>query len=150
MVLEQLKSCGSVSCLINTEPLELLRLQPIEPVASESAVGELFLLRVHVSGSKRLLHFFLSESCGLGSFLWNVRPVLEDYAGCPHQNMNGLYHLENIACKGLWKLRYNEGSTADSLFRKENAQLYLFTWNSTHFTLQARHCTLRNYFWNNQ
>ena len=43
--------------------------------------------------------FFLSESCGLGSFLWNVRPVLEDYAGCPHQNMNGLYHLENIACK---------------------------------------------------
>ncbi len=31
-------SCSSVSCLINTEPLELLRLQPNEPIASESVV----------------------------------------------------------------------------------------------------------------
>ena len=37
-VLEQLKSCSSVSCLINTEPLELLRLQPSEPIASESVI----------------------------------------------------------------------------------------------------------------
>ncbi len=29
-------SCSSDSCLINTEPLELLRLQPNEPIASES------------------------------------------------------------------------------------------------------------------
>ncbi len=40
-VLEQVSSCGSISCLINTEPLELLlellRLQPSEPIASESA-----------------------------------------------------------------------------------------------------------------
>ncbi len=36
-VLEQVSSCGSVSCLINTEPLELLHLQPSEPIASESA-----------------------------------------------------------------------------------------------------------------
>ncbi len=35
-VLEQVKSCGSISCLINTEPLELLRLQPSELIASES------------------------------------------------------------------------------------------------------------------
>ncbi len=35
-VLEQDKSCGSVSCLINMEPSELLRLQPSEPIASES------------------------------------------------------------------------------------------------------------------
>ncbi len=37
IVLKQVKSCGSVSCLINTEPLELLRLQPSEPIDSESA-----------------------------------------------------------------------------------------------------------------
>ncbi len=36
-VLEQVKSCGSVSCLINMEPPELLRLQLSEPIASESA-----------------------------------------------------------------------------------------------------------------
>ena len=35
-VLEQVKSCGSVSCLINMEPSELLHLQPSEPIASES------------------------------------------------------------------------------------------------------------------
>ncbi len=35
-VIEEVSSCGSVSCLINTEPLELLRLQPSEPMASES------------------------------------------------------------------------------------------------------------------
>ncbi len=35
-VLEQVKSCGSVSCLINMEPSELLRLQPSERIASES------------------------------------------------------------------------------------------------------------------
>ncbi len=35
-VLEQVKSCGSVSCLINTESFELLRLQPSKPIASES------------------------------------------------------------------------------------------------------------------
>ncbi len=35
-ILEQVKSCNSVSCLINMEPLELLRLQPSEPIASES------------------------------------------------------------------------------------------------------------------
>ena len=35
-VLEQVKSCGSVSCLINTEPLELLPVQPSELIASES------------------------------------------------------------------------------------------------------------------
>ncbi len=35
-VLKQVSSCGSVSCLINTEPLEMLRLQPSEPIASES------------------------------------------------------------------------------------------------------------------
>ncbi len=34
-VLEQVKSCASVSCLIITEPLELLRLKPSEPIASE-------------------------------------------------------------------------------------------------------------------
>ncbi len=34
--LELVISCSSVSCLINTEPLELLRLQPSEPIASES------------------------------------------------------------------------------------------------------------------
>ncbi len=34
-VLEQVKSGGSVSCLINMEPSELLRLQPSEPIASE-------------------------------------------------------------------------------------------------------------------
>ena len=38
-ILEQVKSCGSVSCLVNTEPLELLRLQPSELIASESAVS---------------------------------------------------------------------------------------------------------------
>ncbi len=37
-VLEQVKSCGSVSCLINMEPSELLRLQPSEPIASESVL----------------------------------------------------------------------------------------------------------------
>ncbi len=36
--LEQVNSCGSVSCLINMEPLELLRLQPSEPIASDSMV----------------------------------------------------------------------------------------------------------------
>ncbi len=34
--LELAISCSSVSCLINTEPLELLRLQPSELIASES------------------------------------------------------------------------------------------------------------------
>ncbi len=34
--LEQVLSCSSVSCLINMEPVELLRLQPSEPIASES------------------------------------------------------------------------------------------------------------------
>ncbi len=34
--LELAISCSSVSCLINMEPLELLRLQPNEPIASES------------------------------------------------------------------------------------------------------------------
>ena len=37
-VLEQASSCSSVSGLINTEPLELFRLQPSEPIASESVV----------------------------------------------------------------------------------------------------------------
>ncbi len=32
------KSCNSVSCLINTEPSELLRLQPSDPIASESVM----------------------------------------------------------------------------------------------------------------
>ncbi len=36
--LEQVISCSSVSCLINTAPLELLRLQLSEPIASESVV----------------------------------------------------------------------------------------------------------------
>ncbi len=35
-ILEQFKNCGSVSCLINMEPLKLLRLQPSEPTACES------------------------------------------------------------------------------------------------------------------
>ena len=35
-VLKLVKSCTSVSCLINMEPLELLRLQPSELIASES------------------------------------------------------------------------------------------------------------------
>ncbi len=35
--LEQVKSCTSVSCLIYMEPLELLRLQLSELIASESA-----------------------------------------------------------------------------------------------------------------
>ncbi len=35
--LKLVKSCTSVICLINMEPLELLRLQPSEPIASESA-----------------------------------------------------------------------------------------------------------------
>ncbi len=35
-VLEQVKSCNSVSCLINMEPLELLDLQLNELIASES------------------------------------------------------------------------------------------------------------------
>ena len=34
----QVKSCASVSCLINTEPLELLHIQPIELIASESVL----------------------------------------------------------------------------------------------------------------
>ena len=34
--LELAISCGAVSCLFNTEPLELLRLQPSELIASES------------------------------------------------------------------------------------------------------------------
>ncbi len=34
--LELVISCSSVSCLINMEPLELLRLQPNELIASES------------------------------------------------------------------------------------------------------------------
>ena len=34
-VLEQVKSCGSVSCQINTDPLELLRLQSSELIASK-------------------------------------------------------------------------------------------------------------------
>ncbi len=34
--LVQVISCSSVSCLINTEQLELLSLQPSEPIASES------------------------------------------------------------------------------------------------------------------
>ncbi len=37
IILEQVKSCGSVSCLINTERLELLRPQPREWIASDSA-----------------------------------------------------------------------------------------------------------------
>ncbi len=37
-LIKQVKSCGSVSCLINTEPLELLHLQPDESIASESVV----------------------------------------------------------------------------------------------------------------
>ncbi len=37
-VLQQGNSCSSVSCLINAEPLELLRLQPSEPIASESVM----------------------------------------------------------------------------------------------------------------
>ena len=41
--LEQLKSCGSVSCLINTEQLELLHLQLSEPIAPE-------ILLVHIGG----------------------------------------------------------------------------------------------------
>ena len=36
-LIKQVKSYGSVSCLINMEPSELLRLQPSEPIASESA-----------------------------------------------------------------------------------------------------------------
>ena len=39
-----------------------------------------------------------------------------------------------------WKcedLAYNERSSANSLFRKGNAHLYLFTMNSTHFSLKA-------------
>ncbi len=32
-----IKSCDLVSCLINMEPLEVLSLQPKEPIASESA-----------------------------------------------------------------------------------------------------------------
>ncbi len=35
--LELVISCSSVSCLISKEPLELLRLQSNEPIASESA-----------------------------------------------------------------------------------------------------------------
>ncbi len=34
------KSCSSISCLINTEPLQLLCLQPSEPITSESAEFE--------------------------------------------------------------------------------------------------------------
>ncbi len=41
VVLEQVKSCASVSCLINTEPLELLHLQPSEPIASEIVIYSL-------------------------------------------------------------------------------------------------------------
>ncbi len=33
---QEVYACGSVSCLINMEPSELLRLQPSEPIASES------------------------------------------------------------------------------------------------------------------
>ncbi len=49
-ILEQVKSCGSISCLINLEPLELLRLQPSELIASESAqmltfIGKLYQWR---------------------------------------------------------------------------------------------------------
>ncbi len=37
----QVISCSSVSCLIDTEPLELLRLQPSELIASESVISVL-------------------------------------------------------------------------------------------------------------
>ena len=40
----QLKSYTSASCLINMEPFELLRLQPSEVIASESAVSCLLQL----------------------------------------------------------------------------------------------------------
>ena len=40
--LELVKSCASVSCLINTEPLELIHLQPSESISSESASGFTF------------------------------------------------------------------------------------------------------------
>ncbi len=45
-VLTLVKSCASVSCLINMEPLELLRLQPSELIPSESVscVTDSFLL----------------------------------------------------------------------------------------------------------
>ena len=45
-VLTLVKSCASVSYLINTEPLELLRLQPSELIASES-VGSMYLYCVY-------------------------------------------------------------------------------------------------------
>ena len=40
-----LKRCGSVSCLINMEPLELLRLQPSEPIGSESTLDIVYDLK---------------------------------------------------------------------------------------------------------
>ena len=42
-------------------------------------------------------------------------------------------------------LLYNERSSADSLFRKGNAQLYLFTLNSTHLSLCPM-CNFQSYW----
>ncbi len=39
-VLTLVKSCASVNCLINMEPLELLRLQPSELIASEGVAND--------------------------------------------------------------------------------------------------------------
>ncbi len=57
--LELVISCSSASCLINMEPLELLRLQPNEPIASES---------VESSDSRFWLHRHLLTYVHEGAF----------------------------------------------------------------------------------
>ncbi len=64
-VLEQVKSCGSVSWLINMEPSELLRLQPSESIASESVV---YIVCILIMEIKRT-NIALSERKNVGHFL---------------------------------------------------------------------------------
>ncbi len=74
-VLEQVQSCGSVSCLVNTEPLELLCLQPSELIASES-----------------VLSFTFTNS--LFSFIMNkIRLGLDGILGFMNSFFRGVIHL---------------------------------------------------------
>ncbi len=60
----QVKSCASISCLINMEPLELLRLQPSELFASESVI--MIPHNVHIGNhftNFYLNYVFNGESC---------------------------------------------------------------------------------------
>ncbi len=52
--MEAFKCCASASCLINTEPLELLRLYPSESNASESVIKQ-GLTHVDMHRSSKLI-----------------------------------------------------------------------------------------------